>query len=123
MLEQMKIQDRIASEVVRAEKARISASRQLDQAGRAVPEAVASVTLNLTGILRGAGLPGATRPIEVLQPIQALAQARTDYLDSVLAYNRAQFRLVHALGNPPNLPPPPPPPAIPTAVRSGPPSP
>src|SRR5271157_1737682 len=37
----------------------------------------------------------ATRPIEVLQPIQALAQARSDYLDAVLAPN---FRLFHALG-------------------------
>ena len=46
------------------------------------------VRLNLTNIRRGAGLPGATRPIEVLQPIQALAQARTDYLAAVLAYDR-----------------------------------
>ena len=44
--------------------------------------------------------PRRTRPIEVLQPIQALAQARTDYLDAVLAHNRAQVRLFHALGRP-----------------------
>jgi hypothetical protein len=36
-----------------------------------------------------------------LQPIQALAQARLDYLDSVLAYNRAQFRLKRAIGQQP----------------------
>jgi hypothetical protein len=35
--------------------------------------------LNLRNIRRGFRLPDATRPIEVLQPIQALAQARTDY--------------------------------------------
>ena len=40
---------------------------------------------------------------EVLQPIQALAQARSDYLDAVLAYNRDQFRLYRALGRPPLL--------------------
>lgn len=102
-LELMKIQDRVASEVVRAEKGRIAASRQMNEAGRAVPEAQASLTLNFTNIRRGAGLPGATRPIEVLQPIQALAQARADYLDAVLAYNRAQFRLYWALGRPPLL--------------------
>ena len=102
-LELMKVQDRIASEVVQAEKGRIAASRQMEEAGRAVPEAQASLTLNLTNIRRGAGLPGATRPIEVLQPIQALAQARGDYLDAVLAYNRAQFRLYRALGRPPVL--------------------
>jgi outer membrane protein TolC len=103
-LELMKVQDRIASEIVRAEKERIAASRQMDEAGRAVPEAQASLDLNLANIRRGAGLPGATRPIEVLQPIQALAQARADYLGAVLAYNRAQFRLYRALGRPPVLP-------------------
>lgn len=102
-LEMMKIQDRVASEVVRAEKGRIAAARQMAEAGRALPEALASLALNLTNIRRGAGLPGATRPIEVLQPVQALAQARTDYLDSVLAYNRAQFRLHRAVGRPPLL--------------------
>jgi outer membrane protein TolC len=117
----MKVQDRVASEVVRADKARIAAGRQLDEAGRAVPEAINSLSLNLANIRRGAGLPGATRPIEVLQPIQALAQARLDYLDAVLAYNRSQFRLFRALGQPPlpsDAPPcPPSPPAPPVRPR------
>jgi hypothetical protein len=72
----------------------------------------------MLNIRRGAGLPGATRPIEVLQPIQALAQARADYLLAVLDYNRSQFRLYHAIGWPPLAnrpsaapPPDPPPPA------------
>ena len=43
-------------------------ARQMDEAGRALPEAVGSLALNLANIRRGAGLPGATRPIEVLQP-------------------------------------------------------
>ena len=101
VLEQMKIQDRVASEVVRADKLLLASARQMREAGRSLPEALASLALNLANIRRGAGLPGATRPIEVLQPIQALAQARADYLDAVLAYNRAQFRLYHALGRPP----------------------
>jgi outer membrane protein TolC len=102
-LQLLKVQDRVASEVVRAEKERIASERQMNEAARAVPEAQASLDLNVTNIRRGAGLPGATRPIEVLQPIQALAQARADYLESVLAYNRAQFRLYRALGRPPLL--------------------
>ena len=72
-------------------------------------EGLESLRLNLVNIRSGAGLQGATRPIEVLQPIQALAQARADYLDAVLAYNRAQFRLYRALGQPPTLSPPSPP--------------
>lgn len=103
-LELMKLQDRIASEVVRAEKSRIAAGRQLAEASKAVPEAVASLDLNLKNMQRGAGLPGATRPIEVLQPIQALAQARGDHLDAVLLFNKTQFRLYHALGRPSMLP-------------------
>ncbi len=104
ILQVMKVQDRVASEVVRAEKGRIAASRQMAEASRAVPEAQASLSLNLTNIRRGSGLPGATRPIEVLQPVQALAQARADHLDAVLSYNRAQFRLYRALGSPSLLP-------------------
>jgi outer membrane protein TolC len=102
-LQLLKVQDRVAAEVVRAEKSRIAATRQMREAERALPEALRSLELNFTSIRRAAGLPGATRPIEVLQPIQALAQARGDYLDAVLAYNRAQFRLYHAIGRPPVL--------------------
>ncbi|WP_156512747.1 TolC family protein [Planctomyces sp. SH-PL62] len=104
-LELLKLQDRVASEVVLAEKGRIAAARRMKRAGQALPEAQESLALNLTSIRRGAGLPGATRPIEVLQPIQALAQARTDYLDAVLDHNRWQFRLYRALGRPPGLAP------------------
>ena len=74
-------------------EARAAAAAQMEEAREAVTEAIESLELNLANIRRGAGLPGATRPIEVLQPIQALAQARADYLNAVLAYNRAQFRL------------------------------
>ncbi len=64
-------------------------------------EAIESLKLNFLNIRQGAELPRATRPIEVLQPIQALAQARTDYLESVLGYNRAQFQLIRAIGRQP----------------------
>jgi outer membrane protein TolC len=114
VLRMVQVQDLVASQVVRADKARLAAIRQMGHASLQVPEAVQSLDLNFTSIRRGAGLPEATRPIEVLQPIQALAQARTDYLDAVLSYNRAQFHLYHAIGRPallpapPNEPPPPP---------------
>jgi len=101
LLQMVKLQDRVAAEVVRSEKRRIAADRQMAQARAALPEAARSLELNFSNIRRGTGLPGATRPIEVLQPIQALAQARVDYLDAVLASNRAQFQLYHALGRPP----------------------
>ncbi len=106
----VRVQAQVASDVVAAYKARAAAVDWMDEARESVTEATASLGLNLTNIRRGAGLPGATRPIEVLQPIQALAQARADYLNAVLAYNRAQFRLLRAIGRPPVLTPSAPPP-------------
>jgi outer membrane protein TolC len=99
-----RVEAQVANDVVTAYKARTAAAQAMDDARESVTEAIESHELNLTNIRRGAGLPGATRPIEVLQPIQALAQARADYLDAVLAYNRAQFRLFRAIGQPPILP-------------------
>ena len=80
-----------------------AAAAQIAEASRTVIEAVDSLNLNFTNIRQGSHLVGATRPIEVLQPIQALALAGIDYLESVLYYNRSQFRLFRALGNTPSL--------------------
>jgi outer membrane protein TolC len=93
-----RVQAQVASDVVASAEARAAAAGQIEDARESVTEAVQSLELNFTNIRRGAGLPGATRPIEVLQPIQALAQARAEYLNAVIAYNRAQFRLYRALG-------------------------
>jgi outer membrane protein TolC len=99
-LELLKVQDRVAAEVTAAERNRLASSRRVEFASQAVPEALQSLELNLSSLKRGAGLPGATRPLEVLQPIQALAQARTDHLMAVLALNRAQVELAYAIGRP-----------------------
>jgi outer membrane protein TolC len=101
----VRVQAQVANDVVASSEARAAAAAQMEEAREAVAEAVQSLELNLTNIRRGAGLPGATRPIEVLQPIQALAQARAEYLGAVLAYNRAQSRLYRALGRPSLVPP------------------
>jgi outer membrane protein TolC len=118
-IDMVRVQAQVAADVVAAYEARAAAAAQMEEARQAVAEGVQSLELNFTSIRRGAGLPGATRPIEVLQPIQALALARLDYLDAVLAYNRAQFRLVRALGQPPALNPPPAPACSPPAPPAG----
>ncbi|MDR3632593.1 MAG: TolC family protein [Isosphaeraceae bacterium] len=100
-LELVRVETQVAADVTAAFVTRTTAARQVDQSRETVREAVDSLDLNFVNIRQGAGLPRATRPIEVLQPIQALAQARLDYLDSVLAYNRAQFRLKRAIGQQP----------------------
>ena len=43
------------------------------------------------------------RPQEAVAAIQALAAAYADYYGAVADYNRAQFRLYRALGQPANL--------------------
>jgi outer membrane protein TolC len=100
----LRVQAQVANDVVAAYKSRAAAVGWMDEARLSVTEATESLALNLTNIRRAAGLLGATRPIEVLQPIQALAQARSDYLLAVLTYNRAQFRLLRAVGQAPLLP-------------------
>ncbi|HKB36906.1 MAG TPA: TolC family protein, partial [Gemmataceae bacterium] len=40
-------------------------------------------------------------PIEVLDSLRLLDRSRNAYLDAILAYNRAQFELYVALGQPP----------------------
>jgi outer membrane protein TolC len=99
----VRVQAQVAADVVAAYEARAAASAQMVEARSTVAESVKSLELNFLNIRRGSHLRDATRPIEVLQPIQALALARADYLDSVLAYNRAQFRLYRALGNTPTF--------------------
>ena len=99
-LQLLKTEARVAADVVAAYEFRQFSFLQITQSSETVTEALESLKLNFINIRLGAELPGATRPIEVLQPIQALAQARIDYLDSVLSYNRAQFRLNRAIGRP-----------------------
>ncbi len=100
-LELIRVEAQVAADVASAYEQRITSSLQITDSKETVSEAVESLNLNLINMQQGAGLPRATRPIEVLQPIQALAQARLDYLDSVISYNRAQFRLKRAVGQQP----------------------
>jgi outer membrane protein TolC len=100
MVQKVKVEAQVAADVVSAFEAKQAAVRQIKEARETVAEAIESLKLNMINIRHGAELPRATRPIEVLQPIQALVAARTDYLDSVLTYNRAQFRLNRAIGQP-----------------------
>jgi hypothetical protein len=41
------------------------------------------------------------RPIELLDSLRQVIEARRDYLNAIIGYNRAEVRLYVALGNPP----------------------
>lgn len=89
-------QDRIAAEVTQAYHRVQLRRRQIDQSRAEVVAAAKALPLNFTAI-RGREL----RPIEVQQAINALAAARSRYLDAVVRYNQAQFALLRAIGLPP----------------------
>jgi outer membrane protein TolC len=103
-LEKTRTLTQVGADIVAAFETRLASARQIEDARETLVEAIESLRLNFLNIRQGAQLPRATRPIEVLQPIQALAQGRLDYLDSVLTYNRAQFQLKRAIGQAPLIP-------------------
>lgn len=95
---QASVEAKVASQVVSSFQTAFAKRRELADSQREVASARDSYRLNEERIRRA---PDQGRPIELLQAIQALAQARSDYLSVVADYNRAQFKLYVAVGNPP----------------------
>lgn len=87
--------DLVAREVVEAQVQVRARKAQIVTAQEGVRVALASYERNLERIRNVQGLP-----LEVLQSIQALTQARREYLRAVVSYDEAQFRLHRALGWP-----------------------
>jgi outer membrane protein TolC len=87
--------DRVAREVVEAHIQSESRYRQIEVADRAIESANQSYDRNLERIRNGQGLP-----IELLQAVQAMANAKREYVRSVADYNVAQFTLQRCLGWP-----------------------
>jgi outer membrane protein TolC len=69
---------------------------QIDAAEKAVRASQEAYSQDLIRIKGGQGLP-----LEVVDSMRLLARSRYDYLDSIIEYNRAQFQLWVALGQPP----------------------
>jgi outer membrane protein TolC len=95
------LQARVAEEIAAAARSAEAAWRSMEYAQAAVVQATETWRR-----LREAsfGLAGAEHQYEPLQPLIALrdlADARRQYLQTVLDYNRSQFRLYWAMGQPP----------------------
>ena len=69
---------------------------QIDAGEKAVRASQDAYTQDLTRIRGGQGLP-----LELVDSLRLLGRSRYEYLDSVIEYNRAQFQLWVALGQPP----------------------
>jgi outer membrane protein TolC len=97
----MEVEAQVGAEVTAAAKTARARLRSLNEAQTAVTE-----SLETWRRLRAAsfGMAGKDKLYDALEPLtaeQALAQARGQYLDAVIEYNRAQFRLYTAMGQPP----------------------
>lgn len=93
------LREKIAAEVVAASADVKSYRTQMKLAQESIAAAQESYNLNHQRIRAGEGLP-----IELLQSISALAEARVAYTSAVADYNRAQYRLMRAIGNPAGVP-------------------
>jgi outer membrane protein TolC len=92
-MRELAVLDRVAREVVEAHAQVTERERRIDVAKQGIVAAEKSYALNLQRIENAQGLP-----IEALQSIQALATARSAYLNAVVDYNVAQFELCRAIG-------------------------
>jgi outer membrane protein TolC len=91
------VRNAVAAEIVRSYYAARLRRDQVQAALRQMHAAAEALPLNFKGILGGQ-----LRAIEGLQAVDALTAAQTQYLESIIDYNRAQFALLRALGNPPD---------------------
>ncbi len=93
--EKLRVMDQVAWEISEASSQIDFRRQQIKITQTAIRTAEASYDANSERIRDGEGLP-----IEVLQSVQALESAQRAYLQAVIAYNQAQFRLQWALGWP-----------------------
>jgi outer membrane protein TolC len=104
-IQAFRAQDVVAQEVVQAVARVRSAAARITRAERELKEAVQSAEDNYTGLGETKRVGGnivilVIRPQEAIASVQALSQAYADYYGAVADYNRAEFGLYRALGNP-----------------------
>jgi outer membrane protein TolC len=87
--------DGIVSEITQAYHQAQSQRKQIKLAESRIENAFETFELSKARIRGLAGLP-----LEALQAVQAVADARQNLLEAVVGYNQAQFRLMRAIGGP-----------------------
>lgn len=92
---QVRLMDQVAAEVTEAHAQVAARSRQIETAKTSIESARNAYRRDVQRIRGGAGLP-----IEALQSMRALSDARREYLRAVIGYDEAQFRLHWAIGWP-----------------------
>ncbi len=95
-LDMLNTLNRIRQEVVDAQIRTHTYYSQLHLRERAVRAGLEAHREDLIRIRSNEG-----RPIETLDSLRLLKQARQDYVETIVRYNKAHFELYTALGNPP----------------------
>jgi outer membrane protein TolC len=107
ILELFRTQDRVAAEVAQAYARLQSAAARMGRVEKGLKDAIDSVDKNFEGLgqTRRAGnlVLLVVRPQEAVAAVQSLVRAYHRYYGAVTDYNRAQFRLYRALGQPAQL--------------------
>lgn len=104
ILELFRVQDKVAAEIAQAHAQSAAAAKRAEQAETGLKEAIDSVEKNFEGMgqTKRAGnvILLVIRPQEAVAAVQALGRAYNRYYGAVADYNRAQYRLYRALGEP-----------------------
>jgi outer membrane protein TolC len=106
LTELFRVQDRVAAEVVQAYSLAQTAEGRIRETEAELKDAQTLVRESLAALEqtqrlgKGGPIQLVTRPLEVVTAIQMLQQAYADFYLSNADYNRAQFQLYRALGQP-----------------------
>jgi outer membrane protein TolC len=95
-LSELEVLDRVRAEVAAARARTHARFAQSETNERATLASAAAFRQDLTRTRNREGLP-----IEVMDSLRLLGRSRFGYLDAIIDYNRAQFELFVALGQPP----------------------
>ncbi len=99
-------QDRVAAEVTTAQAHVQSAAARVLQAERALRTAIITFNGNFEGLRQTTRFENLLilvyRPQEAVYALELMKEALDDYFTTVADYNRAEFRLYHAVGYPAN---------------------
>jgi outer membrane protein TolC len=95
-LREIETLDRVRSEVATSQARMLARFDQIEFYEKAMQSSQSAFKQDFTRIKSGEGLP-----IELINSLQLLGRSRYSYLDTIVDYNRAQFELYVAIGQPP----------------------
>ena len=93
--------DQVRSEVAKAQSRTQARFAQIQVCEKAVTAITIGYSEDLKAIRASIGPARVAHPIELMDSLRLLAEARRAYLETIISYNQAQIELYVALGQPP----------------------